>query len=321
MKKALVIGASLLMGISLAGCGSNTDHKTSNKTSGKNEKVSFKLLNVKHNEVKTNSKGKFNILVKTSKSAVVAGNYLTDGEIDGGVDAINHHNGEYTLPVHLAANTNEQTFEIQVFKGSSKPTTKKITLIHGRGSKKDQHQASGRSAQQNKTTSKSPKTDSYTSAKAYLKKHTDFPKRIVNVSRKDNILTIQLKDYSFIGASEVSDVAEIIGAASKLPLANKGVVVIQKDKYNDNNGNSNNLLSYAVYYSKAKLNQINFKNYKLMMVDHPTMLLTNASGYLLQKAFVNNDKKGLFRGLSDLMKMDNRDVMVWYMDNGQYTEN
>lgn len=151
----------------------------------------------------------------------------------------------------------------------------------------------------------------------YLKQDQNISSYIKNASVVDGVLTIHLKDIrSFdgsMGAVDVRRLSEITGTASKTSLAKNGVALVQRSKYIDGNGNKKTLMDFAVYYSKSKIDQIDFSNYPSLVQHNPKQMFNNADGYYLQKDFVKG-KKSKLHGIKELMKTDDKNLMIKFMD-------
>lgn len=135
---------------------------------------------------------------------------------------------------------------------------------------------------------------------------------IKKVTTVNNVMTIETKNIPDIDNVSANFIANILKYSSKLSLAKNGIGVVQSSEYMDNDGNKKDLLEYSIYYSKNKLDQINFDNYPEFVEHSGKTILTNSSGYYLMKEF-SNEKHSVTSDL-DLMKVDDQDVNVAYMD-------
>lgn len=130
-------------------------------------------------------------------------------------------------------------------------------------------------------------------ANKYYKDRLDSTKRFKKVTVTKGIMTIELKNYGFDGnfmnGGTAYNIAEYIGAASKMPLAKNGVAVIQNDTYMTKKGKQSKMLSYAAYYSRANLDKRTFKTYFKTVTKEPKKLFTNADGYYLNSALAKAD--------------------------------
>lgn len=129
-----------------------------------------------------------------------------------------------------------------------------------------------------------------------------------------DILNIELKDYSLKGKSSHNqnevNLVKILQAASKLPTASKGVTLLQTDDYT-HNGKKKELLSFAIYYSRANLDKLNFEELQKKVENTPKNLLLNATEYYLDHNYQQNNDH--LTGLTPA-KLTDSPVMPVYMD-------
>ncbi len=159
--------------------------------------------------------------------------------------------------------------------------------------------------------------DSLTKVKAYLVEKSDSS-YIKKVNLTSGRLTIETEGYTcagkFIGAGQLSDMAKILGAASELKQANRGVIIKQTDTYTNQNGQDSETLSFGCYYSRSKLNEINFDRYHTLCFKNPDLILTNATGYAVLGAFTRLNDNSLWQDLPQAAKIDDDGVVYEFMD-------
>lgn len=135
---------------------------------------------------------------------------------------------------------------------------------------------------------------------------------VKNVKVVNDILVVQTKDETFngkyLGLAAVNDFADIMKYSKSSPLAKNGIAVTQIDSYQDSMGNESKNLSFLIYYNKATIDQINFKNYWQVLSGNPKVFLENASGYSILPAF-NDGKKYIFKGVPGSMPYNNTDLI------------
>jgi len=171
---------------------------------------------------------------------------------------------------------------------------------------------SKKSDTEQKQTLKATDATSLDKTTQYLKQVTTQTDHFHKVTTTKDILNIELKNYHLKGSNNDTEtnLIKILQTTAKLPMAHKGVTLLQTDKY-VRNGKNKELLSYAIYYSKENLDKLNFEELQKKVKNDPKLLFTNATEYYLDSTYQRTNEH--VRTLTPT-KLTDTPIMPIYMD-------